>query len=112
MEKDLFRFRWCLRPGLAVDNESQLAVSKIDIAGTRLWLPAAVAAGRRKHQRLALWTRMQLGFFATLALLVPRVLCTSIDIERPFDAILGKSVPIDGPRVIEDGDILLRRRWP
>ena len=100
-----------LVPSIGTDFP-RIAASKIDIAGTRLWLPAAVAAGRGKHQHVALWARMQLGLFATIALLVPRVLCTSINIERPFDAILGKSVPIDGTRVIEDDDILLRRRWP
>src|SRR5262249_22120803 len=87
---------------LAADDKPKLAVLEVD--GSRAWLrlPAASTARRGDHHRLAGRTFTKLRRLATLPLLLRGSDRTSIDGERPFDAILGEAVAVHGAAMVEN----------
>src|SRR6266446_7562353 len=112
MPHDLLLIAETLWMGRAIDDEPKLAVDEVPIlpASLRRHPSAERAWWRRRHQDLALWALAQLRCFAAPALFLRRILCAPIDIERPFDVILGQPMAIDGAAMIEDDDVVLARR--
>src|SRR5262249_36811839 len=102
MESDLLLHRWDFCPRLATDHEAQCAVLKLHITCPGVSLPCAVVAGRFKHDCPARWALAQRRCLAGLALLMRWGCSTAIDVERPFDMVLGQAVTEYGAGMVED----------
>src|SRR5262249_12643886 len=87
---------------LAADDKPELAGLEVNASRAWLRLPAASTARRGDHHRLAGRTFTKLRRLATLTLLLRGSDRTSIDGERPFDAILGEAVAVHGAAMVEN----------
>src|SRR5262249_20745081 len=87
---------------IAADDKPKLAV--LEVNGSRAWLrlPAASTARRGGHHPPAGRAFTKLRRLATLTLLLRGSDRTSIDGERPFDAILGEAVAVHGAAMVEN----------